>query len=619
MVLLAPPNHLPLLPKPLISEFRIPTLSHSHPMPSSFSLHLFFSFLLLLQNPLFSTANLQKTHHLLSKILYHQNQPEPNSPTSFFEVTKPIKTPNISPCSSLILQHSFSYTYQKPPVTVPYNPPSNCPSQTFSQIILHLSVTCKGRQFDRIFGIWLGGVEILRSCTAEPRPTGIVWTVEKDITRYASLLKHPQTVSVYLGNIVDKTYTGIYHVNLTFLFYPAEVKRDLSEPNSAGSDSGFGSSANLILPISRKLPLNDGLWFLIENSTDVQSKEFKIPKNAYRAVLEVFVSFHSSDESWYANPPDEYVIVNNLTGSPGNGAFREVVASLDGKVVGAVWPFTVIYTGGVNPLLWRPITGIGSFDLPSYDIEITPFLGSILDGKSHRFTFGVTDALSVWFVDANLHLWLDGKSAKTTGQLIKYEAAPFRPSLVSKFEGLNGSFMTGASRSISSTGWVKSSHGKITTHSFQQFDYTNTMVFRDDGNVQIVNQTIEANYSVYAKFPSSDVYSIQVFQRFPLYLYSETINQGNDSYYSSANVSLGFKEERFSGARFGFSFSSLRNSQDGNGYMLVKGNLVTSGLGSTQQNYEYDSTEGCYFRNVSSRNYTILHDESGELCTKDHR
>ncbi|PHT76604.1 hypothetical protein T459_20126 [Capsicum annuum] len=84
--------------------------------------------------------------------------------------------------------------------------------------------------------------------------------------------------------------------------------------------------------------------------------------------MEVYVSFHENDESWYGNSVNEYVSLNNLS-VPGNGAFREVVVSLDEMVVGVVWPFTVIYTGGANPLFWKPITGIGSFDLYLYDID----------------------------------------------------------------------------------------------------------------------------------------------------------------------------------------------------------------------------------------------------------
>ncbi|GFZ12397.1 peptide-N4-(N-acetyl-beta-glucosaminyl) asparagine amidase A protein [Actinidia rufa] len=155
----------------------------------------------------------------------------------------------------------------------------------------------------------LGGVDLLRCCTAEPGATGIDWTVKKDITSESQFLM-----------------------------------REIRE-------------------------------------TDIESKKFEIPRNAYRAVLEVYVSFHENDEFW------------------------EVLVTLDGIEVGAVWPCTVIYTGGVNPLLWRPITVIGSFDLPSYDIEVTPFLGTMLDEKTHEIAFRVTNALNVWLIDANLHVW----------------------------------------------------------------------------------------------------------------------------------------------------------------------------------------------------------------------
>ncbi|KAH0986521.1 hypothetical protein GBA52_013698 [Prunus armeniaca] len=517
-------------------------------------------FLLLLHQPLFSTANVHKLNLLRSELLSEPTPLHDTPPTVFFEVTKPIEVPKTKPCSQLILQHDFAYTYGKPPVFANYTPPSHCPSQTFSTIVLEWKATCRGRQFDRIFGVWLGGVEILRSCTAEPRPNGIVWTVEKDITRYYSLLKSNQTLAVYLGNLIDKTYTGIYH-----------------------------------------------------NSNDTELKEFKIPQNAYRAVLEVYVSFHENDEFWYSNLPNEYIAANNLSSTPGNGPFREVVVSLDGEVVGAVWPFTVIFTGGINPLLWRPITAIGSFDLPTYDIEITPFLGKILDGKSHKFGFNVTNALNVWYIDANLHLWLDKQSTKTEGKLFKHSSLPLAVSLVSDFKGLNGTFLTRTSRSVSSTGWVKSSYGNITTRSIQDFYYSNSMVLGKDGNMQIVNQKIIFNDSVHIKLPSSYVHSLTSHKTFPLYLYTDYLGQGNGTYLLITNVDLGFIEKK---SGLGFSNSSLRNLQSAEGNMVVKNNLVVSGLGSTQQVYRYDGGKFCYFRNISCSNYTILYDKVGSKCKK---
>ncbi|GLT35573.1 hypothetical protein SLA2020_100140 [Shorea laevis] len=413
-------------------------------MASTF--HLLFLFLRLL--PLSATANLHKSKILLiSSLLSSTTTSHLNDtpPTTYFEVTKPIRLPKTQPCVHPILHHDFGYTYGKPPVLANYTPPCHCPSHDFSKIVLEWNATCKGRQFDRIFGIWIDGVELLRSCTAEPRATGIVWSVKNDITRYYSLL------AVYLGNFVDRTYTGVYHVDIIVYYYPAEKKFNDFESNLENLASGYGSWADLILPISRNFRLNDGLWFEIENSTDTEGKEIKIPQNVFRAVLEVYVSFHESDEFWYGNPPNDYLLANNLTDTAGNEPFRELVVTLDGNVIGAIWSFTVVYTGGIGTLLWRPISGIGSFDLPSYDIEITPFLGNMLDGKTHTLQFHVTNALNVWYIDANLHLWLDGKNTYTEGKLLQHLVIPLGISYSSDFKGLNGTFLTKANRSISST------------------------------------------------------------------------------------------------------------------------------------------------------------------------
>ncbi|XP_057414925.1 peptide-N4-(N-acetyl-beta-glucosaminyl)asparagine amidase A-like [Lotus japonicus] len=567
--------------------------------------------LFLLHFPLYA-ANFHKLNQLQPDFLAEATSSDDTAPpTEYFEVTRPIELPETKPCSYNVLHHDFAYTYGKPPVLADYTPPSQCPSQKFSKIVLEWKSTSKGRQFDRIFGVWLGGVELLRSCTAEPRATGTVWTVQKDITRYHSLLLSNQTLAVYLGNIVDKTYTGVYHVDITIHFYP-----DV-ESKFAGLASGSGFPADLILPISRNLRLNDGLWFPIVNSSDVGLKEFKVPQNAYRAVLEVYVSFHENDESWYANPTNEYLSVNNLTDAPGNGPFREVEVTLDGKVVGAVWPFTVIYTGGVNPLLWRPITGIGSFDLPSYDIEVTPFLGTILDGQTHSLEFSVTNALNVWFIDANLHLWLDTKSSRTEGELVSLIDKPLVEYLVSDIKGLNGTFWTRAQRSILSTGWVKSSYGNITTSLVQDFVFHNKLVMGKNGRKQTVKQTIYFNDTVHAKLPSPLLDSIEeTHRKFSLYLASDELDQDNDTYLSVENVTLGFEENKSKSGDFGFSKSSLKNMQDGQGTMVVRKNLVLKGQGETHQDYGYTSTGYCYSRKVGSSNYTILYDKIRNSCQK---
>ncbi|KAL6196619.1 hypothetical protein ACLB2K_032233 [Fragaria x ananassa] len=423
---------------------------------------LFFLLLLFLQ-PLFSIANIHKLNQLRSELISQTISLNDTSPTLYFEVTKPIPVPKTKPCSQLILQHDFAYTYGKPPVFANYTPPSDCPSQNFSKIVLEWRATSKGRQFDRIFGVWLSGVELLRSCTAEPRTNGIVWSVEKDITR---------------------------------------------------------------------------------------------------------CMFH----------------------------------------------FMKMMSFGINPLLWRPITGIGSYDLPSYDIEITPFLGNILDGKSHKIGFNVTNALNVWYIDANLHIWLDKHSTRTEAQLVKHTSLPLAVSLVSDFEGLNGIFVTRTSRSVSSTGWVKSSNGNITTQSIQDFSYINKMVMGNDGNLQTVDQNIHFNDTVLIETPYSYVHSLRSNKTFPLYLYTDFLEQEDKTYLLVTNVDLGFIEKRSASGGSRLLESSLRNLQNAEGNMVVKNNLVVSGVGNTQQVYRYHGGQFCYFRNVSSSNYTILHDEVESTC-----
>ncbi|CAM0912002.1 unnamed protein product [Alopecurus aequalis] len=424
------------------------------------------------------------------------------------------------------------------------------------------------------------------------------------MSRGTRLLAEPGEIAVYLGNLVDQTYTGVYNVDLTLHLYFHPAPPPLTQ------------QADLIVPISRSLPLNDGQWFAIQNATDVQSKSLTIPSNTYRAVLEVFVSFHGSDEFWYTNPPNEYIEANNMSSLPGNGAFREVIVKVDQDIVGAVWPFTVIYTGSINPLLWRPITGIGSFNLPTYDIDITPFLGKLLDGKEHNFGFSVTNALDVWYIDANLHLWLDHKSKKTVGSLVSYDAPPLVLDVNSGFSGLNGKFVTSASRHVSATGWVKSSYGEVTTTSYQRFSYANNNVYTTNGTVQVVNQTIDAKSGVFVKDSSAVLLSEEVHKVFPLYIYTGTSDQVGDEYSLVSLVKLGINDKTVSGGKLGFSYHSLRNSQSARGSMKVKKNLVVSGLGQTHQVYKYMGTDGCYFRDVSSRNYTIISDKSGGSCSK---
>ena len=71
-----------------------------------------------------------------------------------------------------------------------------------------------------------------------------------------------------------------------------------------------------------------------------------------------------------------------------------VIAASVWVLSGATLPFPEIFTGGVNPLIWRPIPAVDAFDMPPRTFDLTPLVGSLVDGGSHTISLSVADAQS---------------------------------------------------------------------------------------------------------------------------------------------------------------------------------------------------------------------------------
>jgi hypothetical protein len=152
----------------------------------------------------------------------------------------------------------------------------------------------------------------------------------------------------------------------------------------------------------------------------------------------VLASGNGQEEFWYTNVPSTNI--NTFPSNPGwlygFSPFREIQLFIDGQLAGVNWPFPLLFTGGVDPGLWRPIVGIGAYDLPSFEIDVTPWLGALCDGKSHTFEInvvgydeqigGIGDVGENWYVSGAVFVWLDGNSNQTTGTV---SLAFFTPTL----------------------------------------------------------------------------------------------------------------------------------------------------------------------------------------------
>ncbi|KAJ0764494.1 putative peptide-N(4)-(N-acetyl-beta-glucosaminyl)asparagine amidase [Helianthus annuus] len=561
------------------------------------------------------------------------------TPQQYFEVTHPLPTDDITPsCSVSLLNHSFANTYGSPPVTVNYTPPkSKC---KWSVAVLEFQAECKGEQYDRIAGVWLDGVELLRTSTAQPTEAGIFWKVRKDVSRYSSVISQSNIkLTVMLENIVNKEFTGVYDVNISLHFYSASsVRVPLSIVSGIHTSSSnrklvsvknneiagkvnvdrvlkalypYDKPADSVVPISGTNGVSEGFWFKIDDENDIQTTKVKIASKTYKAVLELYVSFHGNDEFWYMNPSDAYVETNHLSTGRAHGAYREVLVTIDGELVGAVVPFPVIFTGGINPLFWEPVVSIGAFNLPSYDIDLTPFLGRLLDNKDHKIGIQIADGISFWLVDANLHLWVDHSNVKA--QTVSSKVPAMEIERKNEFVLLDGEFEIEGERESEVTSWVSSSAGNLTTKYKEKIKFKNKLKFKDQGTKKELDQTYKRKIKIKTTNEMGQVVeNLEVKIKYPLDINTET-RPGLDSGTTVMTTQVELeRSERVSG---GTDWMSLSHKLNCTGMMVVKGSSVLSGLAENHQNYNYKDGLGCYTRKVDVVNGVVVGDDPSSICS----
>eukprot|EP00842_Homolaphlyctis_polyrhiza_P007103 jgi/Hompol1/982/HPOL_005476-RA len=407
-----------------------------------------------------------------------------------FEVKEPVLLPRAAPCTVELARHSFPFSYGHPFVGN-FTPPTHCGSE-WSKVVLTFTASVSGRQFDRLGAVWIGGAEALHYTTAEPSGSPVTtWSVQKDITSLSPILAKPQTVVVALDNVVDATYTGIFNVTVKADFYP--VTRQNCVPESV---------PNVVIPISASTDSYG--WFTLPNRTLPDSGvgafvTSQLPTNAIKAEIEVFISGHGNDEFWYFNTPNEIASADNGV-FPG-GSYKDVQVSIDGKVVGVDLPFPVIYTGGLNPYLWRPMVSIQGFDVLSHKYDITPFLPLLYTNPGqHRISFNVTSSANdYWVVSGLLKIWTDGKpttAGKFSGKLDEYAFNKAIP--VYRYTNLTDGFVnTAAETRFHASGSIFKRDGSvIKTTVSRSGSFSNKQTYFNQGNGQTVAQLSNLRYEV---------------------------------------------------------------------------------------------------------------------------
>ena len=141
----------------------------------------------------------------------------------------------------------------------------------------------------------------------------------------------------------------------------------------------------------------------------------------------------------------------------------------------------------------RPITAYGALDLPTYFLDVTPFVPLLTDGKPHQFTIDVVSAesnhtiLQNWYISGSLHVVTDWSSKPTTGKMITYDVSPFATSSSAGSVGTNEVNITvTATRKIYIEAEILTGSGvPVNVVWAQDLSYQNHQSYVQNGTIQV--------------------------------------------------------------------------------------------------------------------------------------
>ncbi|WP_322965069.1 peptide-N4-asparagine amidase [Sphingomonas fuzhouensis] len=376
------------------------------------------------------------------------------------DLTPPVSRPDTPRCVvTLFERREFA---GETPLPIAYRPPAECPGP-WRKVVLEadFDVTA-GTQFDRTADLTLGGATLFVGTTMEPDAHYAPhWHVERDVTDVAAVLRHPAEGVAALANFIDKDHDGRVFWRARLVFYGGKQ----AEPY------------RVVLPVTGGLTRLDAQQPTFNRTLD-------LPRNLIRLEMDLFAIGQERDEFWYDCVPPGFAAPNPFAPTACAAPHREVEVRIDDQLAGihAVQP--VIFTGGINPSLWRRAPDLHALNLPSARLDLTPFAGLLNDGKPHRITLTMPGVGNSFRVSATLIGEVDPTRAVVPGAVIANRLAPAsvttRQIQPGRRADLTGTLLTTAERSGYVEGYIRTSRGRVTTRVAYALDAQLTSV-RDTG------------------------------------------------------------------------------------------------------------------------------------------
>jgi hypothetical protein len=512
-----------------------------------------------------------------------------------------VPRPNTTPCTVQLFTNLDFADFN--PKFFNYTPA--CPGP-WAEVVLEADWSVDaGRQFDRTAEIWIGGTNVYFGTTAEPSHNVMrSWHTESNLTEYSPLFAIPQGGRVDLDNLVNGTYTSHLHGSATLQFYP--VQNGQNPPKTA----------DVVLPMAND---STGGTVTLNSPTDQLTKTFNLPTNVEQAYLNVFVQGQQTDEFWYTCAPND--VASELFTCPST-AFREAEVSIDGQPAGVAPVYPWIFTGGIDPYLWRPIPGVHTLNFEPYRVDLTPFAGVLSNGQPHTVAVSVYNADMYFSATATLLLYRDAGSTQVTGAVTTNNIGQPNPEVTENITN-NGTIAWGtlsvtSSRGFTLEGYAQTSHGRVDTKLVQSIDFTNWQKYYvyDSGNVddQYVGQTTTISSSTTTQDSGNiRVNSLQF--TWPLALAYAYAANSDGSYQQFSTLHQGFQRSALDKLNGATTYSSTFSDSVAPTDTLIvnsQGQASTKGQASTET-YKYSNSNGaCWNQTINAANGVLTSVQGGK-------
>jgi hypothetical protein len=350
-----------------------------------------------------------------------------------------------------------------------------------------------------------------------------------------------------------------------------------------------------------------------------------LPRNVEKVYLDVIAQSQIGDEFWY------FCVPNDQTGpleSCGNTAFRETEISIDGKAAGVAPVYPWIFTGGLDPYLWIPITGVQTLNFKPYRVDLTPFAGVLGDGSQHTVAISVYNANGYFLATGNLLVYTDHGSEEVNGEVTSNTlSAEPNPQVTEDLTTTNGvttgTVSVGSNRSFSITGYVNTSHGRVETTVEQKVDFLSTQTFNVNANTGYELQNAVQTSTVDSETTTRSGIKVETLKKhisYPLTVdyafaanadgtYTQAVTSDQQDLSNEALTLNGFPV-------YGSETQEQVKSTDTLQY-TASFSLAAPGVGNSSASYSSRNSLGeCYSESLAAANHVLTSVTNGKGCER---